>query len=416
MPATLLALGLLGAVVAAVPQFGFDALLRPESAILGGLTYFVLLDPIQGLYPVEVGRDAVQSTFLAIGLFVGTMFAATAWSPRPLPRIVQRVASLDPPTSFLVRAIWLCFVLGIFYFAFMSGFSPSVMVKGLMAQRFATPWSRGEMGGWYAFVEHLCYFGYLLPTLTVLAFVKERKFFAAPVLLGVLLSVVFLPFVMQGGGRRILGMCIGSAIFTWLAAVRGAIKLKHVLALVIAAVLLLLVMDMMLATRSRGAIEFSYNLDDFHYVRVDDNFLRFAQDLEIVPKYQPHTGFDWLLWLVVRPVPRALWPGKPMSPGFDLSEYLGISASLSCSSIAEWYVGFGWIGVVVAGLIYGRACRFWAQLLETPLPVASVGTYGLGVLALFISVRSMTELILMSYPLLAWLLIGNQFAKRHGFR
>jgi hypothetical protein len=268
------------------------------------------------------------------------------------------------------------------------------------------------MGGWYAVVEHLAYFGYLLPTLTVLIFLKKRRLLEAPVLLGAALSVIFLPFVMQGGGRRVLGMCLGSALFTWMTTIRRTLKIKHVFLILGAAVVILLLMDAMLANRMRGAVEFSYQSDDFHYVRVDDNFLRFAQNMEIVPLYQPHTGFDWLFWVLARPIPRALWPGKPLGPGFDLSSYLGITASLSCSSVAEWYVAFGWTGVVVAGLLYGRLCRFWGQMLDGAFPAASAGLYGLGILALFISVRSMIELILMSYPLLAWLVIGNHIAKR----
>ncbi|MGA2930366.1 MAG: hypothetical protein ABSG43_31150 [Solirubrobacteraceae bacterium] len=72
--------------------------------------------------------------------------------------------------------------------------------------------------------------------------------------------------------------------------------------------------------------------------------------------------------------------------------------------------------VVVAGVLYGVLCRFWAQVLERTSTYASVGLYGLGVLALFISVRSMIELMLMGFPLLAWLLIGNYLAKRQGIQ
>jgi hypothetical protein len=391
---------------------GFEVLLRPEATVAGGIVYFILLDLIQGIYPVDVGREAVQSVFVAVALFACVLFASAALSPPRLPRLVMRAASIDFSTPFLVRALWACFALGIFYFAFMSGFSIDAMIKGLGQERFSAPWSRGDMGGWYAFIEHLAYFGYLLPTLTTLIYLRERKLMALPVVLGVVLSAIFLPFVMQGGGRRIFGMCLGSALFSWLVAVRKTIKPRHVVIFVVLAGVMLIIMDAMLANRGRDAVEFSYSKDEFQNVRVDDNFLRFAQNMEIVPQFQPHTGFNWLLWTVARPIPRVLWPGKPISPGFDLSSYLGITASLSCSSIAEWYVAFGWVGVLIAGVLYGRLCRFWAQLLEHTLPYASAGIYGLGILALFISVRSMIELILMSYPLMAWLLIGNHLAKR----
>ena len=416
VPAAMLATGLMGGIIIRSIRFGLEEAVRPECAITGGVIYFVLLDLIQGIYPVDVGRDAVQSVFVAIALFACVLLAATARTPPHLPRVVVRAALLDPPTRLLVRALWLCFALGMFYFAFMSGFSLNVMFQGLLASRFSAPWSRGDMGGWYSFIEHLVYFGYLLPTLTTIIFLRERRWLSGAVLQGIVLSAVFLPFVIQGGGRRILGMCVGSAFFTWLVSIRRTIKPKHVIILLVLLAGTLVLMDAMLANRGRGAIEFSYNSDDLRYVRVDDNFLRFAQNMEIVPRFQPHTGFDWIIWVVARPIPRVLWTGKPTSPPFDLAAYLGITASLTCSSIAEWYVAFGWIGVVVAGALFGVLCRFWAQVLECARTYTSVGMYGLGVLALFISVRSMIELILMSYPLLAWLLIGNHIARRQGIR
>jgi hypothetical protein len=207
-------------------------------------------------------------------------------------------------------------------------------------------------------------------------------------------------------------MCIGSAVFSWLISLRKTIKPRHLIILLVTACVLLLSLDAMLANRSHGAIEFSYSLNEFQHVRVDDNFLRFAQNIEIVPRFQPHTGLQWLIWVLARPVPRVFWPGKPTGPGFDLSSYLGITASLSCSSIAEWYVAFGWGGVIAAGVLYGKLCSFWGQLLDYELQLAGIGMYGLGILALFISMRSMIELILMSYPLLAWLLMGSQITKR----
>jgi hypothetical protein len=416
LPAAMLATGLMGGITIRAIRLGFEEALHPECVITGGVVYFVLLDLIQGMYRVDVGRDAVRSVFIAVALFACVMFAATAWPPRPLPRIVVRTALWDPPTRLLVRALWLCFALGMFYFAFMSEFSVNVMLRGLLAGRFSAPWSRGDMGTWYAFIEHLAYFGYLLPTLTTIILLRERRLLSAPVLQGIVLSAVFLLFVMQGGGRRILGMCFCSALFTWLVSKRRTIKPRHIVTGMVLVGALLLIMDAMLVNRGSGAIEFSYSADEFRYVRVDDNFLRFAQNMEIVPRFQPHTGFDWLIWVLARPIPRALWPGKPTSPGFDLSSYLGITASLSCSSIAEWYVAFGWIGVVVAGVLYGTLCRFWGQALEHTRTYAGLGMYGLGTLALFISVRSMIELILMSYPLLAWLIICNYFVKRQSKR
>ena len=49
-------------------------------------------------------------------------------------------------------------------------------------------------------------------------------------------------------------------------------------------------------------------------IRVDDNFLRMGQIVEAIPGTYAYTGFHWLLYVVVRPVPRVFWPEKPVDP------------------------------------------------------------------------------------------------------
>jgi hypothetical protein len=164
-------------------------------------------------------------------------------------------------------------------------------------------------------------------------------------------------------------------------------------------------MEVVLEARSEGWAEYVYESPGSATIRIDDNFLRLAQAIEAVPESHPHTGFQWIWYLIVRPVPRILWPGKPMEGGFSLPEYLGLEGvSLSTSVIGEWYVGFGWPGVLFGGLLFGVLGRTWSRVLEDGVTVKSVGLYGFGVMILFVGMRSMIELILLCYPLIFWIL------------
>jgi oligosaccharide repeat unit polymerase len=408
LPTILFACGMLSGLLYRLIKSGFQGVLYPEWAVTIAILFFILLDMIQGLYPLDgISREAVRDVYIGISLFCAVMFLATAQKPWRLPQSITRAAAIRYSPAFLERALWLCFFLGIFYFAFMSGFSLPVMLTGLTRGRFAAPWSRGSMGGWLAFIEHMVYFGYLLPPLTVVAALVEGKWLTKRVLLGLTLCLLFLPFLLQGGGRRIFAMCLGSAVFTWLCAERKNVRARHLIILAVVTGMALVFMDVMLANRNKGAVAFSYSLDEFHSIRVDDNFLRFSQMLDLIPKQFPYMRFQWVEWVLARPIPRALWPGKPVNPGFDLAAVVGVTASLSCSSIAEWYGAFGWFGIAFGGYLYGRLSRFWGQLLEMPLPVTSIGIYSIGLMALVISVRSMIELLLMSYPLIAVALLSR---------
>jgi hypothetical protein len=168
---------------------------------------------------------------------------------------------------------------------------------------------------------------------------------------------------------------------------------------------LLLVMQLLLEARDEGWAEYIYEAPGSASVRVDDNFLRLAQTIEVVPESHPHVGFRWIEYLIARPVPRVLWPGKPTDPGFSLPEYLGLEGvSLSISVVGEWYLAFGWPGVLLGGLLFGVLGRAWSRILEDAVTVKSLGFYAFGVMGLFIGIRSMIEVILLSYPLIFWIL------------
>lgn len=410
LPALLFLASLAVAALFVAARHGWNTLLRVEWALMAAIVYFLLLDVVQGLYDLPVSREAVVRQFIALTIFCCAIFLGTQIRPPQLPSVVHDLASRTYTTRTLVRVLWLCFIFGIFYYLFMSGFSLQTVIDGLIQPRFLAPWSRAHLGDWYAFIEHMVYFGYLLPPLTALIAIQEGRWVTRRILLGLVLNGLFLVFLLQGGGRRIFGMCVGSAVFAWLCANRDSLRPKRVVALLIVVALSLLTMDLVLANRNRGALEFSYSLDEFQYVRVDDNFLRFAQTLEIIPSQHPYVGFKWLLYVLARPIPRALWPSKPVDPGFSLPEILGMEGvSLSSTSIAEWYMAFGWPGVAIGGLIYGILARFWDQLLEYNLPLTSVAVYGIGLMAMVVSIRGFFELILMSYPLLGWIIVNRIF-------
>ena len=104
-------------------------------------------------------------------------------------------------------------------------------------------------------------------------------------------------------------------------------------------------MQFMLNIRNLGYEEFAFRGEsEYDYLHVDDNFLRLAQVIELVPAEYPYLQFGQVWFTIIRPIPRVLWPGKPVDPGFDLPTALGMKGvSLSMSIIGEWYLSFGWI-------------------------------------------------------------------------
>jgi hypothetical protein len=413
VPGMWMCVGLAGTVVADVIARGLWRVFRAEHLVILGVVYFLLADLVEGLYVVTVSADAVAAAFIAIGLFAGGCSLARLIPRLRIPQSLRRWMMAEYSERGLLGLTVVFFGLGMFRFLLASEFSIGVMFEGLGAARFSAPWSRGDLGGWDALTDVLVNFGFPLATFTVMLALRGRGWLDWKVGVGVLLSVIFLLFVAQGGARRLIGAIVGAALFTWGCGSRGRLRFASALGAAVVTIALLVGMQFLFEARDEGWAEYVYEAPGSAAIRVDDNFLRLAQTIEAVPQEHPHIGFQWLWFVIVRPVPRILWPGKPTDPGFSLPEYLGLEGvSLSMSVIGEWYLAFGWAGVLLGGLLFGILGRTWSQILEEGVTVKALGFYGFGVMSLFVGIRSMIEVILLCYPLVFWILADRLVGSR----
>jgi hypothetical protein len=390
------------------------ALLRTEHVLMIGLVYWLLLDPLQGAYPLDgVSREDVVLAFTAIGTMGVAIWLGAAghgWSP---PKLVVRVVKRPLNSASLFLAIWISFFLGMFYFAYSSDFDLLTMINGLGKDRFSAPWSRGSFGGAEAFVEHLKYFGYVLPSLVILiahlgGWAHPRSF------LGIIMSAVMIVFLAQDGGRRTIGVIIGAALVTWLL-LQDQIRPKLVIGGIVGVSILLLGMETMLQFRSVGfsaIVRESGGEIEISRLHVDDNFLRLSQIGKFFPEVHPYVDLQPVIYAMARPVPRVFWSDKPSDPGYDLSELAGMSGlSLSHSLVGELYAMHGLFMVLVGGVIFGRVAKMWSNVLNVQGGIGKPIVYGLGVMTLVAALRSMQDLVIMSYGLLGWFVIASFFGR-----
>jgi hypothetical protein len=402
VPAAILAAGImLVPIMRAIRRS--QTLLNCENLVAFGFVFWLLLDLIQGAYDLSATTDAaLRDGFLAVGVSAASMWAGVAGKPWPIPKVLADIAKRDMDTRTVGRLVPVCFLLGMFNYAYAVNFDIPVMFSYLGEQRWAAPWGRGLLGGWDAFLDQMQYFGYVLPSLAALLI--ARNGFTPQAWFAVGLSGIMIAFLSQGGGRRLIGVTVGAAILVWIQSQR-VLNVRRLTLAAGAALMLLAGMQFMLNIRTIGYQEFALRggESEVDYLHVDDNFLRLSQVIELVPASHEHVGFQQLWFTAVRPVPRVFWPGKPLDPGFDLPAILGMrGVSLSMSIIGEWYLSFGWITVVIGGWLHGRLARTATVLRETPEFRTNPILYGLAVMVLVSGMRSMLELILMSYALVAW--------------
>ena len=384
------------------------ALLRTEHVVVLAPIYWLLLDLLQGAYSLDgIHWEQVETAFIGIGLFVVAVWVGASGRVWKVPRSILKSVSQDfSPNTFLGLSV-AAFVLGMLPFAIPTNFDVTEMLHYVGTGRWEAPWARGRLGGWDAFLDQLQYFGYVLPTLTVVVAHRSGWGNGRTLLCGGM-AVIMVIFLAQSGSRRVIGVIFGMAFIIWVLT-QQRLWTKHMLIAAAAAAALLVTLEIMLEYRNVGLAavtqtEENQSIFKRDYLHVDDNFYRLCQVIELIPEYYPHTYHKYFVWVLVRPIPRVFWPGKPVDPGFDLPSALGAKGvSLSTTVIGELYVAAGFIGIALGGWFYGRLSGMANQLLTQRTNFSALIIYATLTMSLFSGVRSMLELVLVNYAMLAWI-------------
>lgn len=378
-----------------------NTMMNADNFVAVGYVGWLLLDLIQGVYDLsDASDDALWYALVAVGVSAMAMWVGALSAPWKLPKWLVNVASHPLDTKAVMRLVPVCFMLGMANFLYSVRFDVVRMFTYLGNSRWDVPWGRGQLGGWGSFIDQTPYFGYVLPSLTALLIVRQG--FKFTTLTSIAASLVMLAFLAQGGGRRIILVTVGAALIVWIQAQPG-MKVRKFVIVGALSIALVWTMQLMLSMRDQGYDEFVAEGRANAYLHVDDNFLRVAQIIQLVPARHDYVYWQQIIFTLVRPVPRVFWPGKPITPGFDLPTELGMKeVSLSSSIIGEWYLSFGFVAVIFGGWFHGRLASTANSLRVLSTAAKNPIVYAMAVMVLVAGLRSMQDLVIMSYALVAW--------------
>src|SRR5206468_7257850 len=137
-------------------------------------------------------------------------------------------------------------------------------------------------------------------------------------------------------------------------------------------------------------------------IEVDRNLSVIAKIVSSVPTLYPYIGWEPYIVTVVRPIPRALWPGKPegvsVSPATVIEE---TQATIAATFVGESYLSRGVIAVCITGLVLGWLMAVWNRVGSRLTCNGSIIVYTSGVFAFVLTMRSMTEFLAILMPTLA---------------
>ncbi len=387
------------------PQGFFDSLVTGTQTAAG--THLVLL----GMGSIAIGRHLVLR--------------------RPAGKFVTSVPSMTEKELFWLAV--LCFVTGHLHMWMAVSFNPFEWLREMMGARFSQSWQRSQLGGFSALLTELYWLTCLIPAIAAILWVRRKRVPAWMLISmgGMLALVMFSGFSL--GARYQFAfylLSFGGGFVLSLPRLRFSKVLVMGLPL---SVLFLAATFLVVNFRNLGikrVVDFvaeskgdkfdeptvAYDIkmwmegDQFKFI-IDRNMYPISVFPDFFPDKHPFLEEEMLLQILVRPVPRALWPGKPEGLSVSVEGMLGIEgATVASTFVGESFMAYGVMGVIGCGLLLGIALGMWNRIPVNTSNATLILMYTSGFVWAPLAVRSVIWISIGFLPcvglfLYAWYLI-----------
>jgi oligosaccharide repeat unit polymerase len=330
-----------------------------------------------------------------------------------------KFAGVDLSPGAMLTLFWASFAIGYFDMLMSVGFNPITMVQEFMGPRFDVPWGRGKFGDIRALFYEMGVMLYLVPPLAGVILGRRKRYTPLAILL-VLLAFLFTLFYGFCTGTRNI---IASYLITFLAAYiyASSASRRQIIAITTVVFGILFVSTYYeIRFRTVGLRNYLQGMEsepadeeEQMSLYVDYNLYTVSALVSIFPDQADYIGWQAPLWLVARPIPRALWPGKPDGSAVSPENVFGIEGvTIAATFVGESYMAAGLFGVTVAALLIGMMAQWWTRKAFSPESGFGILIYGSGFFALVITMRSMYWLPVAILPTVAAIVLG-QFLREH---
>lgn len=148
----------------------------------------------------------------------------------------------------------------------------------------------------------------------------------------------------------------------------------------------------------------------------DNNMYLFCLMVQGYPEHYQYEGFNNFFAVLVNPIPRAIWPGKPIMNGANDISHQALfvldgpllmgTTSLTYSIVGEAYQADGMISIIVYAAVFAVYMLFFDGIIyyANQKHVLSVGILGISVFLSFWGYRSFFGLVALMYPLVLLIL------------
>lgn len=328
---------------------------------------------------------------------------------------------LGPPV--ILSLFWGSFAVGYFHMLMAVNFNPIEMVSWFLEPRFAVPWGRGRFGDANALLYELGATLYLVPPIAGVILGRRSSYSLASLILVSLALIFTLFYGFTTGTRNVIAAYLITFLVAYFYASSGSRRETLVLFGLAVAILALSTIygirfrDVGLKRYLQGFDERPADVEQGIYV--DYNLYVISQLVTIFPEHENYIGWELPLWLLARPIPRVVWPGKPDGTNVSAENVLGLEdLTVACTFVGESYMAAGLAGSVIAAFLLGFLAQWWTKKAFCITSDFGILIYGSGFFAVVITMRSLYWLPVALLPtaaaiVMGWFLSRQPVARRH---
>jgi hypothetical protein len=340
-------------------------------------------------------ESAMEGVRICLAGFAGLLIGRHLWRPKRKP--FQTTLTHEIPAAWLILIFWICAGIGYLNMLLAVNFDVFEMIRYFMAPRFSQPWSREKFGDWRALLYELGMLIQLIPPLAGIMLARAHRYPKWHLLLmvGVLGLTFFYGFA--SGTRNLFAGFLVTFLIGYSLAV-PPYRTRELLYLGGAsAVLMCGATFFMLQFRDAGLQNYmsaAYvpppDSGEKRTLYVDYNLFTICKLAEAFPRTHPFLGFEIPYQALIRPIPRALWPGKPQGLSTSIEDAMEVEGlTISASFAGEAYMSGGIAAVFIIGLALGAFMGWWSALGSPRNSEFGHLIYASGFVAAVISMRSL---------------------------
>lgn len=384
------------------------------------LTLFEFLFRQVNFDSMAAHESAATAIYVVLIAFAGLIVGRHLIHPRRQP--FQKVLTHEIPPGILLLLFWVAFCMGYLHqwSSPAVGWDPAKWFDYALAPRFAQPWGRGRFGNFGSLLYELNMLINLVPPLTGIILARRQRFGVIALALVMLAYLLTLFLAFAGGTRSVLATYLVTFIIGFAFAASRARRKELVIVATAAVVVLIFSTLTMIRIRTVGLKKFlsgeaPLSLAKSESVYVDYNLYNISKLTEVFPQRMAYLGFEVPYLALIRPIPRALWKGKPEGLSSSIENalgYFGGGITLSASFAGEAYMSGGLFAVLLISIFFGAINGWWSHLMAPNNSELGILIYSSGFFAAVISMRSLFTYTTALLPTVA-AIVGTSYLVRY---